>query len=336
MPGRADIQPKPTAREGNNLCTKAKCDLGQVDVVFYSFNKDIIENQVKGAYSDRISAETDLTTSYNTNKSKRCCYERIDLTYIEYRQLDFCLVSIFDQGATEILGKITQLENRDKEVLAAFNAASLAVMDLKKKASDLKDAACKLKYAIPDPCNSEQLKALREYIAVDKSVTPPLDDFETIAANLIQQSEDVCVKANQAFEFTVKVAGIHAYIRIDSLRPLGVSFANAVGMFKSDVATNLKAYGDEWKKAWDDYVMTRRDISTGACKTRTTSWIQDALCDVKGFVCSPDCEPSETAEERLTVICNNVEGCFPTDCPGATTTTTKMSGWGQPAGKVAQ
>lgn len=332
MAQRADIQQKPRLA-GENICTKLKCDLGQVDVIFYNYNKDVLENEIKAAYSERITAQTDRSTAENTSGSKYCCFTRIDLTYEEYRQLDICLASVFDQGTDEVLAKVASLEQRDKEVVAAFNAAHLAVMDLKKKAGELKDAACKLKFAIPDPCNSEQLKALREHIVDDPNTTDPEQDFETIAASLISDAEEVCSKANQAFEFTVKVTGIHAYVRVDSLKPLATALVNAADAFKADINANLKTYGDEWKKVWDEYVLSRRTISTSECVTRVTTWRQNALCNTKEFVCTPDCEPVDTAEDRLEVICKEVEGCFPTNC-NEERGHHKPAKWNKPPGAV--
>lgn len=332
MAQRPDIQQK--ARSvGENICTKPKCDLGQVDVVFYNYNKDTLENEIKAAYSERMTAQTNRETAENMNGSKYCCFTRIDLTYEEYRQLDLCLSSVMDQGTDEVLAKITTLEQRDKEAVAAFTAAHLAIMDLKKKAGELKDAACKLKYAIPDPCNSEQLKALREHIVDDPNTSGIEQDFETIASNLIVGAEDICAKANQTFEFTVKVAGIHAYIRIDSLKPIGTVLANAADAFKADVNANLKTYGEEWKKVWDEYVLSRRTISTAECAVDVSSWRQNALCDTKGFVCTPDCEPSDTAGSRLDIICQQVENCFPTNC-NEDRSHHKPAKWSKPAGAV--
>jgi len=50
-------------------------------------------------------------------------------------------------------------------------------------------------------------------------------------------------------------------------------------------------------------------------------------------VCTPDCEPVDTAEDRLEVICKEVEGCFPTNC-NEERGHHKPAKWNKPPGAV--
>lgn len=298
---------------------ETRCELGEVDTVFYKFYIDKLQADIEASQSGHKAALTDLLSSKNAQHSKWCLLTKSDDTYQEYKSLDQCLSVTFDQGSDELSARIKQLEQRDQESVAAFNAAHTAVKEMKKKIGDLKDVACKLRYGMNDPCNSEQMKALNGQIVSGEGKK----SFGEIAQFLIDQAEAACDKANITFEVSVKLAGIHAYLNVASLKPLADSLAKSIDAFKADVDANLKASGDEWKKLYDEYLKLKRGINTNQMMLRAAKWKQYSLCTSKHFTCDPDgyCHPESstdaeaTPDSKITDICNNVEQCFHDDCP---------------------
>ncbi|HNE27644.1 MAG TPA: hypothetical protein PKL15_15975 [Saprospiraceae bacterium] len=300
---------------------ETRCDLGEVDTVFYKYYLDKLKADIEAAQSGHKSAITDLRTATGSQHSKWCLLSKANDTYQEYKTLDQCLSVAFDQGSDELAARIKQLEQRDQESVAAFNATHTAIKEMKKKVGDLKDSACKLRYALTDPCNSEQMKALNGQI----TNADGKKSFEEIVKLLIDQSELACTKANITFEVSVKVAGIHAYLNVASLKPLVEAFAKSVDAFKADVDANLKGAGDEWKKLYDDYLKILRGINSNQLAVRVGKWKQYSLCSTKHYTCDPDtiCHPEADAsgdagmspEARIDKICATVETCFRDDCP---------------------
>ncbi|MBL7803249.1 MAG: hypothetical protein JNL02_05905 [Saprospiraceae bacterium] len=300
---------------------ETRCELGEVDTVFYKFYLEKLKADIEAAQSGHKAAITDLRSAENAQWSKWCLLSKANDTYQEYKTLDQCLSAAFDQGSDELATRIKQLEQRDQESVAAFNAAHAAVKEMKKKAGDLKDSACKLRYALTDPCNSEQMKALNAVIVSGEGKK----GFDEIVQFLIDQAETACIKANTTFEVSVKLAGIHAYLNVASLKPLGDAFVKSVDNFKADVDANLKNSGDEWKKLYEEYVKILRNINSSQLAKRAGKWKQYSLCSSKHFTCDPDgyCHPeidnpqdmAPTPDARITALCNAVEQCFRDDCP---------------------
>ncbi len=79
-------------------------------------------------------------------------------------------------------------ETRWKSLLLLWQSMR-AVLDLKKKAGELKDAAVKLHYAMSDPCNSEQMAALKEHIVDDPNTPKRRHGFESIVSRLISKTK---------------------------------------------------------------------------------------------------------------------------------------------------
>lgn len=319
-----DITQGQKTTEGVTICSlgdtpETRCELGEVDTVFYKFYVDKLKVDIEASQSGHKAALTDLRSSQNAQHSKWCLLTKADDTYQEYKSLDQCLTVTFDQGSDELVARIKQLEQRDQESVAAFNAAHAAVKDMKKKIGDLKDVACKLRYGMNDPCNSEQMKALNGQIVSGDGKK----SFGEIAQFLIDQAEAASDKANTTFEVSVKLAGIHAYLNVGSLKPLSDALAKSIDAFKADVDGNLKTSGDEWKKLYDEYVKIKRGINTNQMMLRAAKWKQYSLCTSKHFTCDPGshCNPENTTDAaatpdtRITAICNDVELCFRDDCP---------------------
>ena len=307
-----DIRKKNQTSSGT-ICERGvndRCELDQMESQLYQYYLDFLKDDIKNARSTVNAILTDRQTADNSRNSILCCQEKADATYNEYLNLDYCLSTVFDQGSDDLKLKITDLMAKDQTLVSIYQRAHKAIKDLKQKTGELKDVACKLKYAIPDPCNSEQVKALRAQIKVDGDK----EDFDTITNKLITQAEAICAKANLCFEISVKVAGIHAYLNVAGLKPLSDAFVTSVDNFKRDVDTNITFSGNEWRRTYTDYLVQLRLYNNKECSFRLWQWKQYSLCKVKDFVCEPKCDPS-SPETRLKEICDAVEGKFVVACP---------------------
>ncbi len=303
-----------------NICGKEKCDLSQVEGIFRNYNDGVLKNDIDIARSNRLAANTEFSTAENSRQSNYCCLLKIEETSKEYQQLDAYLSAVYDQGATELVARINALNQRNLETTAAFTAAHVAVMDLKKKAGELKDTAVKLHYAMLDPCNSEQMAALKEHIVDDPS-TPKLEGFESIVSELITKTKGLVYdKSNKAFEISVKLAGINAYLNTAGLMALVTAFKAAVTAFKANIDANKTAYATEWKTINDGYILSLRTIGIKQGLTRSTSWKLYALCKTKAFVCKPACS-TQNPNDLLNHICLQVESGFITECKDVATVT---------------
>lgn len=321
-------------KAGTNLCDAAEkdpCQLNQVETVFWQYAKDILKADAEAARSAKEVAGTNQKSATRTSATKYCCYLRVDATYDQYLAMDGCLATPFDQATDEIAAKIKACATRDAEIVKAFGLAHTAIVDLKKKSGELKDAGCKLKYALTDPCHSEQMKALDAYIKDDETTAGKELSFREIIDPLIVNADEVCTDANLCFETAVKVAGIHAYLNVGSLTPLSTALQTAADVFKKDIDDNQKALADEWKKAWEEYLKAERALTTAECADNLTKWAEYSYCTTKQFACTPDCDNSGAIDP----ICENVEQCFITNCDKITTPPTPDHGLGkQPTGAV--
>ena len=313
----ADILPP-----AENICGKDKCDLSQVEGIFRNYNDGVLKNDIDTARSNRLAANTEFQTAENSSQSNYCCLLKIEESYKEYQQLDAYLASVYDQGAIELVARINALNQRSQETTAAFTAAHAAVLDLKKKAGELKDAAVKLHYAMSDPCNSEQMAALKEHIVDDPNTEEKERSFESVVSRLIAKTKGlVYEKSNGAFEISVKLAGINAYLNTAGLMALVTAFKAAAAAFKANIDANKTAYNTEWKTVNDGYILSLRTIGIKQGLTRSTSWKLYALCKTKAIVCQPACS-NHNPIERLEHICHQVESGFITECEPVATTAT--------------
>jgi hypothetical protein len=242
--------------------------------------------------------------------SKVTCVERkINEKYAravsEYNLLSNCITVFTSQDLDGINDTVTKgLLPKRNEIKTSFDAAVTAIKAAKQKIGLVNTWADKLKDAVADSCNSEELKSIRENLSKGgpglKNLENSVQEFVDYADRIVNQIDDVAQGA-------VKVAGINAFLNIDNLAALIASSKVDGVKLITDVETNVK----DVQKKYDD---SRKPLGeslkglSAAVTEKNKAWnFKEAVTSVSKFVedknCHFDCkkldEISEEAEHAF-------------------------------------
>ncbi|SFD73640.1 hypothetical protein SAMN05518672_1034 [Chitinophaga sp. CF118] len=206
----------------------------------------------------------------------------------EYNFLSNCITVYTGQDLDGINNTITQLlVPKSRDIKTSFDAAIALIKTAKQKVGLVSTAAVKLKDAVADSCNSEELKLIRENLSKGgsnkKSLEESVQEFVNYANKIVNQVDDVAQAA-------VKVAGINSFINIDNLAILVAATKTDGAKLITDVEANVKSS----QKKYDDSRVPLGNALKGLSSAVTDmnkAWnLKNAVTNISQFVEDKDCQ----------------------------------------------
>ncbi|ACU62687.1 hypothetical protein [Chitinophaga pinensis] len=251
----------------------------------------------------------------NTASQVVCVERKVNEKYAravkEYNFLSNCVTVYTGQDLEGLTATVLLAQAKYTGIKTSFDAAVTAIKTAKQKAGLVNTLAGKLKDAVADSCNSEELKLIRENLSKGgpgkKNIEDSVQEFVAYAEKINNQADDVVQAA-------VKVAGINAFVNVDNLSVLiATAKTDGTGLI-TDVENNVKGsqkkYDDSRKPLGD----ALKDLSK-ASTLKNVAWVvKDAVADAAKFVEDKNCngggckkldDISEQAEHAFD--CNNCD-----------------------------
>ncbi|TWV98681.1 hypothetical protein [Chitinophaga pinensis] len=251
----------------------------------------------------------------NTASQVVCVERKVNEKYAravkEYNFLSNCVTVYTGQDLEGLTSTVSLAQAKYTGVKTSFDAAVAAIKAAKQKAGLVNTLAGKLKDAVADSCNSEELKLIRENLSKGgpgkKNIEDSVQEFVAYAEKIVNQADDVVQAA-------IKVAGINAFVNVDNLAALITTAKTDGTSLITDVENNVK----NSQKKYDDSRKPLGDALKELSKASTlknVAWVvKDAVADAAKFVEDKNCngggckkldEISEQAEHAFD--CNNCD-----------------------------
>lgn len=236
----------------------------------------------------------------------------------EYSFLSIC-IGAYASKDLELLPTIVQEDvNRYEALKTSYSTAVAAIKTAKQKIARVNDLANKLKNAVPDSCNSEELKQIKE--CLQKSGNKHPKGLEESVNDIVRHAHHLTNLVDDLSESAVKVAGINAFINIGSLSTAANNIKEKGNAFIANVnnsITTLQASHDASRTTLTEDLKL---LST-ATADRYKAWIRkDSLAATAAFVkdtdCDHDCRSLDDIAKEAEQSFNNCCGDDDENLPG--------------------
>ncbi|MBW8682924.1 hypothetical protein [Chitinophaga rhizophila] len=256
--------------------------------------------------SSNLEAEVIKT---NTASQVVCVERKVNDKYAravkEYNFLSNCVTVYAGQDLEGLTTTVALAQARYAGIKTAFDTAVAAIKNAKQKSGLVNTLAGKLKDAVADSCNSEELKLIRENLSKGgpgkKSIEDSVQEFVAYAEKIVNQADDVAQAA-------VKVAGINAFVNIDNLTSL-IATAKADGTnLLTDVENNVKSIQKKYDDSRKPLGEALKELSK-AGSLKYAAWVvKDAVADTAKFVDDKNCNGGGC--KKLDEISEEAENAF--------------------------
>ncbi|MCB0628405.1 MAG: hypothetical protein R2824_18805 [Saprospiraceae bacterium] len=265
-----------------------------------------LSGPIKNAASDGKVACTEYNSKKVISGYKRCAYQRAGKAYIEYSNISVCISTMLAEDVRQIKSNIDVYIAQSGTLKENLSGALEQISGIKKKLGELNDAACKLKDALKDSCNSEQKKALIKGLPQ----TSTQEKFNDAVSKIIAQAEAACDMADSTFESSVKVAGINAFSNVGSLLEYGKTMEASATVFDKDIQANINSAKELQAATYAAFLEALQLESTDEYKKYKALLIEEALEVTQEFATDPDKIEIPVDLNTLEKICEKVEGTF--------------------------
>jgi hypothetical protein len=289
----------------------------QYDLVLKQYG-DALKESLKNASDLLITKATDASTKSSAVCTDRKISDKLSAALKEYNFLSICIGAYASKDLELLQTVVAEDVARYEALNTAYTAAVNAIKAAKQKIAKVNTLACKLKDAVPDSCNSEELKQIKECLNKNnntgKGQQQP-DSLEESVHKIVHQAHHITNQVDDLSESAVKVAGINAFINIASLTPAAALIKEKGTAFITDVDANLKALQTQYDTARQTQVDALKALST-ATVDKYKAWIvKDGLAFTAEFVkdndCDHDCrsldEIAKEAEQSFNRCCGSDE-----------------------------
>jgi hypothetical protein len=229
----------------------------------------------------------------------------------EYNFLSNCVTVYTGQDLEGLTSTVLLAQAKYTGIKTSFDAAVVAIKAAKQKAGLVNTLAGKLKDAVADSCNSEELKLIRENLSKGG---PGKKNIEDSVQEFVVYAEKINNQADEVVQAAVKVAGINAFVNVDNLAMLIATAKTDGTNLMTDVETNVKNSQKKFDDSRKPLGDALKDLSK-ASTLKNVAWVvKDAVADAAKFVEDKNCngggckkldDISEQAEHAFD--CNNCD-----------------------------
>jgi hypothetical protein len=263
-----------------------------------------LQTEIQQTSSDLEAQVIKAGTATQVVGVERKVNEKYARAVSEYNFLSNCITVYTGQDLEGINDTVTKvLLPKSKDIKTSYDAAIAAIKVAKTKVGLVSTLAVKLKDAVADSCNSEELKLIRENLkkgSDKKNIEDSVLEFVKYAEKIVNQADDVAQAA-------VKVAAINSFINIDSLASLVTTVKADGAKLIADVETNVK----DSQKKYDDSRKPLGDalkaLSTAVTDMNKAWKLKASVVAVNKFVEDKDCSKGC---ETLDQISEDAEGAY--------------------------
>jgi hypothetical protein len=256
--------------------------------------------------SANVEAEVILTnTASQVVCVERKINEKLARSVKEYNFLSNCVTVYTAQDLEGLTETVAQAQTKYTAVKTAFDAAILAIKTSKQKVGSVNTWAGKLRDAVADSCNSEELKLIRENLSKGgpgkKNIEDSVQEFVAYAEKIVNQADDVAQAA-------VKVAGINAFVNIDNLTALIATAKTDGGKLIADVTANVTQSQKKYDESRGPLGEALKGLSR-ASTSKNKAWVlKDAVAATSEFVEDKNCNGGGC--QKLEEISEEAESAF--------------------------
>jgi hypothetical protein len=264
----------------------------------------ILKDELQQSSASLEAQVIKASTASNIVCVERKINEKYARSVSEYNFLSNCITVYTGQDLDGINDTITKvLVPKSKEVKTSFDAAVALIKTAKQKIGLVSTLSVKLKDAVADSCNSEELKMIRDNLTKggpNKKIEDAVLEFVSLSDQIVNQVDDVAQAA-------VKVAGINSFINIDNLAALVVATKTDGTKLITDVEANVK----DSQKKYDDSRKPLGDALkalSAAVTEKNKAWnLKDAVTAISKFVDEKNCQHGC---QKLDEISEEAENAF--------------------------
>ncbi|WP_298740432.1 hypothetical protein [uncultured Chitinophaga sp.] len=261
----------------------------QYDLVLKQYGNSLKES-LKNASDILITKATDASTKSAAVCTDRRISDKLSAALKEYNFLSICIGAYASKDLELLQTVVAEDVARYEALNTAYTAAVNAIKAAKQKIAKVNTLACKLKDAVPDSCNSEELKQIKECLSKNGNKGQQQDSLEESVHKIVHQAHHITNQVDDLSESAVKVAGINAFINIASLTPAAALIKEKGTAFITDVDANLKALQTQYDSARQTQADALKALST-ATTDKYKAWIvKDGLAATAEFVKDNDCD----------------------------------------------
>ena len=285
----------------------------QYDLVLKQYG-DALKESLKNASDTLITKATDASTKSAAVCTDRKISDKLSGALKEYNFMSICIGAYASKDLELLQTVVLEDVARYDALSTAYTAAVNAIKAAKQKIAKVNTLACKLKDAVPDSCNSEELKQIKDCLSKNAN-KPGQKSLEDSVHEIVHQAHHITNQVDDLSESAVKVAGINAFINIGSLTPAAVLIKEKGTAFITDVDANLKSLQTQYDTARQTQVDALKALSV-ATTDKYKAWIiKDGLAATADFVkdndCDHDCRSlddiAKEAEQSFNRCCDNDE-----------------------------
>lgn len=258
----------------------------QFDLVLKDYG-NVLKDEAKKAASELETQVTKADTASKALCIERKINEKFSRSIKEYNFLSNCITVYTAQDLEGLTDTFTNvLKPKSTNAKAAFDTAVTSIKTVKQKVAQVSNLAVKLKDAVADSCNSEELKLIRECLskggANKKNLEDSVQEFVAYADQIVNQADD-------AAQAAVKVAGINAFINVDNLATLITGTKADGAKLIADVEANVKDSQKKYDDSRKPLGEALKGLST-ASTDKNKAWnYKDAVAGVTKFVDEKNC-----------------------------------------------
>lgn len=284
----------------------------QYDLVLKSYG-DALQVSLKNASDTLITKATDAATKSATVCTDRKISDKLSAALKEYSFLSIC-IGAYASKDLDLLQTIVQEDvARYNTLNTEYGKAVAAIKLAKQKIAKVNTLACKLKDAVPDSCNSEELKQIKECLNKNTGKGQQQDGLEESVHKIVHQAHHITNQVDDLSESAVKVAGINAFINIASMTPAATLIKEKGTAFITDVDANVTSLQTQYDTARQTQVTSLKELSSATADKYKAWIIKDGLAATAQFVkdndCDHDCrsldEIAREAEESFNRCCGD-------------------------------
>jgi hypothetical protein len=261
----------------------------QYDIVLKQYG-DTLKGTLKSAEDTLITKATDASTKSKAVCTDRKISDKLAAALKEYSFLSIC-VGAYASKDLELLQTIVQEDvARYTTLNTEYGEAVAAIKTAKQKIAAVNTLATKLKGAVPDSCNSEELKQIKECLSKNGNKQQPQKGLEESVHEIAAQALRITNLVDDLAESAVKVAGINAFISISSLTETAALIKTNGDKFFANVEANVKSLQTDSDAARTTLVDSLKKLSISTTDKYKAWIVKDGLAATAQFIQDNDCD----------------------------------------------
>ncbi len=268
------------------------------------------------------TTQTNLSKFADTKRDTVCASRNIS-RYIykgikEYTLFNTCITISTTKDAEELVNTTKETIDKNNKLGTAYKAAVDSIKAAKQKIDQqVKNLTDKLNADVPNSCNSEEVKQIKASLGNGgnkKTLEASIAELTTYALKITESVDDVS-------ESAVKVAGINAFINVQSLGDASAIIKTGADSFVKDVDANIKSLQGDYEAAKKDLADSQKLFTTATLQKYKAIASKQALDWVKKLVENPECHKCGDSNE-LNELAQKAAQSFNESCADTTSVET--------------